>query len=138
MSEDRGEVVRAVYERFTEGDLRASADLLDAHAVLVLGGGAWGPEVSEDGLYVGVEAIATYTRDSLLKPWAKFTMRAEEVLVAGDSVVVTVLQSGVGRTSGVPTELRYFTIWSFRGPKVIRIESFRERGDALEAAGLSE
>jgi ketosteroid isomerase-like protein len=65
-------------------------------------------------------------------------MRAEEVLVAGDSVVVTVLQSGVGRTSGVPTELRYFTIWSFRGPKVIRIESFRERGDALEAAGLSE
>ena len=26
----------------------------------------------------------------------------------------------------------------FRGNKVIRIENFRERGEALEAAGLSE
>jgi ketosteroid isomerase-like protein len=136
MSENRGEVVRAVYQRFNEGDLRASADLLDAHAVLVLGGGAWGPEVPEDGIYVGAEAIAAYTRDFLLKPWAEFAMRAEDIIEAGDSVVVTVLQSGVGRTSGVPAELRYFTIWSFRGPKVIRIESFRERREAFKAAGL--
>jgi hypothetical protein len=40
--------------------------------------------------------------------------------------------------SGVPVELRYFTVWSFRGNKVIRIENFRERGEALEAVGLSE
>jgi hypothetical protein len=40
--------------------------------------------------------------------------------------------------SGVPVELRYFTVWSFRGNKLIRIENFRERGEALEAAGLSE
>jgi hypothetical protein len=40
--------------------------------------------------------------------------------------------------SGVPVELRYFTVWSFRGSKLIRIENFRERGEALEAAGLSE
>jgi ketosteroid isomerase-like protein len=51
-------------------------------------------------------------------------------------VIVSVYQSGVGRTSGVPVELRYFTLWSFRGRKVIRIESFRDRGEALEAAGL--
>ena len=39
---------------------------------------------------------------------------------------------------GVPVELRYFTVWSFRGKNVIRIESFRERDEALEAAGLPE
>jgi hypothetical protein len=38
----------------------------------------------------------------------------------------------------VPVALRYFTVWSSRGNKVIRIESFRERDEALEAAGLSE
>ena len=65
-------------------------------------------------------------------------MEAEEILAAGDSVVVDVHQRGVGRVSGAPAELRYFTVWSFRGQTVIRIESFRERADALDAAGLRE
>jgi hypothetical protein len=34
--------------------------------------------------------------------------------------------------------MRYFTLWTFRGRKVIRIESFPERAQALEAAGLRE
>jgi len=34
--------------------------------------------------------------------------------------------------------MHYFTLWSFRGATVIRIESFRERSAALEAAGLRE
>jgi hypothetical protein len=30
------------------------------------------------------------------------------------------------------------TLWTFRGRKVIRIESFRQRADALDAAGLRD
>ena len=65
-------------------------------------------------------------------------MEAEEIVEAGDGVLVDVRQRGVGRTSGVPVELRYFTLWSFRARKVIRIQSFRDRAEAFEAAGLSE
>ena len=131
--------IRAVYDRYREGDFRASADLLDPQAVLVLPkAGDWGPETPESGLFVGSQAIATYTRDSLLKPWADFTMDAEEIVEAGDGVLVRVRQRGVGRTSGVPVELRYFTLWSFRAGKVIRIQSFRNRAEALAAAELPE
>ena len=137
MSEDKAELVGAVYERFRDGDFRASADLLDPHVVMVLGP-AFGPESPGGGTYHGADAVASYTRDSLLGAWDNFTMEAEEILSAGDSVIVGVHQRGVGRVSGVPVELRYFTVWSFRGGKVIRIESFRERGEALEAAGLKE
>ena len=35
-------------------------------------------------------------------------------------------------------EFRYFHVWSFRGGKVIRLETFRERAEAFEAAGLRE
>jgi len=136
MSQENMETVRAIYERFGEGDFRASADLLDAHVVLVLGP-EFGPDFPGGGTYLGAEGVTAYTRDNLLGPWADFTMEAEEILAAGDSVLVEVRQRGVGRTSGVPTELRYFTVWSFRGRKVIRIESFRERAEALEAVGLS-
>jgi ketosteroid isomerase-like protein len=139
MSQENVEIVRRVYERYSEGDFRASADLLDPRVTLVLAHASdWGPETPEAGIYVGAEAVAAYTRDYLLKPWEDFKMKAEELVEAGDSVLVRVLQSGVGRTSGAPAELRYFTLWSFRGPKVIRIESFRERATALEAAGLTE
>ncbi len=137
MSEENVEIVRRVYQRFSEGDFRASVELLDPNVVMVLGA-AFGPEAPGGATYLGAEAVTTYTRDYLLKPWTDFTMEAEEFVAAGDSVLVGVRQRGVGRDSGVPTELRYSTLWSFRGGKVIRIESFRTRAEALEAAGLSE
>jgi uncharacterized protein len=137
MSEENTEAIREVYERFSDGDFRASADLLDPHVVMVLGP-EFGPESPGAGTYHGAEAVAAYTREYLLRPWADFKMAADEILAAGDSVIVGVRQRGIGRASGVPTELRYFTVWSFRGGKVIRIESFRERSEALEAAGLRE
>jgi ketosteroid isomerase-like protein len=132
MSEENVEIVRAVYERWSEGDFRASADLLDPHVALVLGS-----EFPDAGMHSGVEAVAAYTR-GLLEPWTHFTMEAEEIMGAGDSVLAAVRQRGVGSTSGVPTVLSYFTLWTFRGRKVIHIESFRDRAEALEAMGLSE
>ena len=139
MSRENVEMMRSVYDRYREGDFRASADLLDPYVVLVLSRASdWGPETPASGVYIGSEGVAEYTRESLIKPWSSFTMEADEIVEAGDSVLVRVHQRGVGRTSGVPSELRYFTLWSFRGPRIIRIESFRDRGEALEAAGLSE
>jgi ketosteroid isomerase-like protein len=137
MSLENVEAVRAIYERWSEGDFRASVELFDPNVVLVLRP-EFGPDSPDAVPYLGPEAIAAYTRASLLETWTEFKMEAEELLVAGDTVLVAVCQHGVGRVSGVPTEARYFTLWSFRGRKVIHIESFPERAEALEAAGLSE
>ena len=130
MSQENVEIVRAVYERWSEGDLRLSVDLFDPHVVFVLQ-----PEFPDAGVYSGVEAIAAYTR-GLLEPWTHFTIDAEEIVGAGDSVLAGVCQRAVGSSSGIATVLRYFMLWSFRGRKVIRVESFRERAEAVEAAGL--
>jgi ketosteroid isomerase-like protein len=132
MSEENLEVVRAIYSRFNEGDFRASVDLLDPHIVFLMMRDAPWAEA-----YVGVEAVAAAMR-GLFETWADFTLKAEELIPAGDSVLVSVRQQGVARISGVPTDEHYFTVWSFRGRKVIRIENFRERAQALEAAGLRE
>ena len=131
MSQENVEIVRAIYARFGEGDFRASVDLLDPHIVFLMMQDAPDAEV-----YVGVEAVAAATR-GLFDTWADFTLKAEELIPAGDSVLVSVRQQGVARISGVRSDERYFTVWSFRGRKVIRIETFPERAQALEAAGLS-
>ena len=58
MSHIRVEAVRAVYERWSEGDFQTHADLLDSHVVLVLG-----PDFPDAGTNSGIEAVAAYTRD---------------------------------------------------------------------------
>jgi ketosteroid isomerase-like protein len=139
MSQENVEIVRAVYGRWREGDFRAGVDLLDPHVVLVLDQRFAPSLVSnpDEGAFYGIEAVSAYTRD-ILEPMSHLTMEAEELVASGDSVLATVRQRGIGRIGGVPTEMRYFTLWTFRAHKVIRIESFRERAEAVEAAGLSE
>jgi ketosteroid isomerase-like protein len=129
MSADTARVVRSVYARWSEGDFRTQ-DVFDPNVVFVMR-----PEFPEAGVYQGVEGVAEYTR-GFLEPWSRITIEAEEITVAGDSVVVAVRQRGTGSASGAVTEINYFHVWSFRGGKAIRFESVRERAEALAAVGL--
>jgi ketosteroid isomerase-like protein len=132
MSQENVESIRGVYARWSRGDFRASVDLLDPLVLFVLR-----PEFPDAGTYLGLQRLGEYTRD-FLDPWTRLTIEAEEITDAGDSVVVAIVQRGVGDGSGAPTELRYFHVWSFRGRKVIRLECIRQRAEALEAVGLQE
>ena len=132
MSEENVEVVRDIYERWREGDFRTTVDAFDPLVLFVMR-----REFPDAGTYLGQERLAEYTR-RFLEPWSRITIEAEDITEAGDSVVVAVRQRGVGEGSGAATEFRYFQVWSFRGRKVIRLEGFRERAEALEAAGLRE
>lgn len=130
MSDENVEAIRAVYERFGQGDFRASLDVADPHFLLVMP-----PEFPDAGTYVGLESLGRYTR-AFLEPWSHIAIEAEEIIGAGDSVVAAVRQRGVGSESGADTEFRYFQVWTFRGRRAIRLENFRERSQALEAVGL--
>ena len=131
MSEENVEAVRGVYKRWAEGDFRAGIDLFDPLIVFVMR-----PEFPDSGTYLGPERVAEYMR-GFLEPWTRLTIEAEELTEAGDSVVAAVCQRGVGTGSGAATEFRYFQVWSFRGPTVIRFENIRERAEAAEATGLA-
>lgn len=73
---------------------------------------------------------------SLLQAWKVFTIRAEDLQEVGDTVLVAVVQGGAGITSGIESEMRYFQLWTFRGGKIIRIESIPDADEAHDAAGL--
>jgi ketosteroid isomerase-like protein len=126
------EAVRRVYEQWSEGDFRSSAEILDPRVVFILD-----PGFPDAGTYTGLEDVTRYTR-GLLEPWSDFTIEAEEIFEVGDSVVAAVLQRGIGGGSGAAAELRYFQVWRFQGRKAIRLECFRDRAQALEAVGLGE
>jgi ketosteroid isomerase-like protein len=105
---------------------------LDRHVVLVIG-----QDFPEFGVFVGIDGVADYMR-SFLEPWEQLTIQARAIRAVGDTVVVTVAQHGKGRASGIEGDNRYFQLFTFRGGKIVRMESVMSEAEALEAAGLSE
>jgi ketosteroid isomerase-like protein len=133
MSQGNVEIVRQIYGRWERGDFRAGQEIYDPYVLLVLR-----PEFPEAGAYCGPNEIRKYMREDFLADFADASIAGEEFIDAGDSVIVRVNQQATGPESGVPVGMRYYQVWTFRGSLVIRIESIRERADALQAAGLSE
>ncbi len=130
MSEENVEALRRIYAEWARGRFRAGAELFDPWMVLVLR-----PGFPDAGAYLGPEGIRRYMR-GFLEGWDHAVIEGEEFIGAGDNVVVAVHQRASGKGSGVPVDMRYFQVWTFRGGAVIRIENVRERQEALEAAGL--
>jgi ketosteroid isomerase-like protein len=63
----------------------------------------------------------------------------DELIDAGDHVVVVFTYRGRGRGSGVEVEWKHMAgLWTFRVGKVVRVAWLRTREAALEAAGLRE
>jgi ketosteroid isomerase-like protein len=57
---------------------------------------------------------------------------------AGDEVIATYRVHARGRESGVAVDQRLTLVWSVRDRKIARVRAYRERSQALGAAGLPD
>jgi ketosteroid isomerase-like protein len=73
-----------------------------------------------------------------LGAWEDYEVSNEEVIDAGDSVVVVFHQRGRGRASGVLTESDFFGVYDLRDGTITRYREFLSRDDALRAVGLGD
>jgi uncharacterized protein len=136
MSQENVEIVRRGYELFAARDLEGLAELFADDAEVTGAGG------------LGIEGTATSTRygpagflrsaEEALEAFEDYRSEPEEFIDGGDAVVVRVRHSGRGRASGAPLEMRVAHLWVLRDGKVVRGEVYRNRDEALEAAGLEE
>ena len=69
-----------------------------------------------------------------LEPWEEFQFEAEELIDAGDQVVVTYRQRGRGKGSGIEVENTLAAVATMRDGKVIRGHVYLDRAAALKAA----
>jgi ketosteroid isomerase-like protein len=107
----------------------------------------WHPEISwravegapdDVGEMHGVEAVRDYVTD-WFETFDDFKSVPEEVLdVGGDQVVAVVRISGRARSSGVPTEQRYASVFTVREGKVVRVREYATKDEALAAIGLEQ
>ena len=86
----------------------------------------------------GARELAVFT-EQYRSGWADLVQELLEIREApGGRVLALISQSGRGRQSGVPIVIHFFEVFTIRDGNLQRIEYFRHRADALEAAGLEE
>ena len=77
-----------------------------------------------------------------LREWSEafddFSFQAEEMVDAGDSVVVEVRQSGRGKETGAQVESHAWQVFTLRNGKVVHCRGYETKAQALEAARVSE
>jgi ketosteroid isomerase-like protein len=124
MSQDNVEIVR----RLVVGDLEEALKYADPGIV-------WNP--LEEPPTQGHEAVRSYL-ERWGSEWDEYEAVPEECVDGGDRVVVTVLSRGRGRGSGIEVDARFHRVYTLRDGKVVRMDEFAQRSEALESAGLSE
>ena len=135
MSEENVEAFRHAFEAADRRDLDAILEALDPAV-------EWRPAMSvllggEATVYRGHEEVREYwrERDQFLAEWRH---ELSEIRDLGERIVVTGRVRVRGRESGAETESPFGYVVDFKNGKAIRIWSYLEPKEALEAAGLSE
>jgi ketosteroid isomerase-like protein len=134
MSRANVEVVRGLYEEFTRGNWAAAAKFCDPAV-------EWRWTSDQMGLtgqrsFHGLEEVGRAMAE-WLATWESFWAEAEEFIDAGDRVVVCVHQHGRLKGSAAVLEATQADIYTFLNGKIVRIENYADRAEALEAVGLA-
>jgi ketosteroid isomerase-like protein len=109
------------------GDSDAAAALLD-------------PEITWQGLHEdwvchGREEVMDTFRSGLEERRA---LEAIEFTTSGDHVVLGVRGPGIVEVGGEPLGGQIFNVFTLRDGRIVRIEDYRGRGEALAAAGVDK
>ncbi len=133
MSQENVEIVRRCYGFWAERDFSQLTEIFDPDVVIDLSRNVFNPDIYRgyDGFRRAVEVID--------EVWEGLRIDPEEYVDAGKRVVAKIRISGAGRGSGVETEMKLFNVWTLRDGKVVQLTGgYRDRDEALEAAGLRE
>jgi ketosteroid isomerase-like protein len=89
------------------------------------------------GPIIGRDALRAYVAD-WYEMFVDLTVVPEEFIDANDSqVVVRVHQRAVGAQSRVPIEADFWMVHTMRDAKMLRMDIYGSKAQALEAAGLA-
>jgi len=132
MSQRNVEIVRNAFEAWNRQDYDTMSQLASPDIELDASDRVLNPD-----RYTGVEGFMRFRRE-VAEAWDRFELSIEELLEAGNRVVVFVRSIGRGKASGVEVSFRSAWLVTVSGRKITRLTLYRDRDEALDAAGLRE
>lgn len=130
MSHANVEATERIYAARLRGDVDALLAELDPDV-------EWQPHLAALGgrAVRGHEGVRGYL-GSLAEEWDEFRQEPEQLLDAGDEVVVFLNTYGRGRASGVEIEMQVAHVLRFEDGRCVKNVTYLDRAEALSAAGL--
>ena len=92
-------------------------------------------DIMDAGEYRGHEGFARWLED-WAAAWSEYAMEPEDFLDAGDSVVAFILQKTTGHGSGIALERHDAMVFGVLDGKIVRLEYYNNRDQALKQVGL--
>jgi ketosteroid isomerase-like protein len=132
MSAENVATVRRFWEARNEGDRERVRAEIDPEVV-------WDLSRSRSpymGVYRGFEDYQRLIQE-VADGWEDFRWEADEIIDAGDRVVVVSHPTGRGMTSGIEVTGSGANVFSFRNGKIVEFVLYQSKEEALEAVGLS-
>ena len=129
MSQENVEIVRRHQEAFNRGDLATMLELTSPKI-------EWWDRVDDPDASVhrGYEAVMKHLAE--FDDLAELRVEPREFIDAADFSIVPTRQVGRGRTSGAFFEEQQVNVFRVRDGRVTQLREYRERSEALKAAGL--
>jgi ketosteroid isomerase-like protein len=87
--------------------------------------------------YRGREQIEALFQE-MTAGWWEIRFRATKPFASADNVVIDVERTAVLRPGGFGVSWLFTAALTFRSGKIVQFKLFRDRGDALAAAGISQ
>jgi len=134
VSQENVEIVRSIYEHMNQRNWAAILAALDEEVVLIVHESA-GPEA---GTFRGRDAVGRWFGDWFLAFGKDYHFELEEARSAGDRVFVVARHHGHGRFSGADVEQVNAQLFSLHGGRVVHMDLYGSRTEALKAVGLEE
>ena len=137
MSQENVERVRRGYAAFNRGDLADAAKDFDPNI-------EWRipfqlPDSPPDETYRGPEGVLHFW-ETWRSAFDDFRLELEEIIDAGDRIIVFAAVHGRGAGSGAEVQTPTFPqVWTFgEDGRPVRVEMYQTRAEALDAVGLTE
>ena len=134
MSDQNLRVVKRIYQSFERDDWSGLDQLFDPEVQLHGTSGG----LSEGNVAQGVEAVRQTFDVWDGEAWEEIRLDVEKLIDAGDQVVAFQHERRRGRGSGVEVESQTAVVFGFRDGRVIRLQGFMDRDEALRAARVAD
>src|SRR5690349_1949612 len=130
MSQANLEIIRNLYEVFARGDGPASIANMDEGIV-------WNEAenfpYADRNPYVGPAAVAEGIFLRIANEWDNFQVLPDEILDAGDSIVVLGRYKGTYKATSAPLNAQFVHVWRLRNGKITAFQQYTDTAQAQRA-----
>jgi len=127
------DVIRGVYAAFQKGDIPS---VLAAMAPDIVWNEAENFPYADKSPYVGPDAILHGVFARLGDEWNGFSVKEEDLIDAGDTIVTLGRYGGAPKATGKKINAQFAHVWRFKNGKIVSFQQYTDTLQTMLAMGL--